>query len=121
MVPNFFTFREVVELKVHELAVGDADEGAVERAHLGRAKPDLFDGPDFIAKPAELPDTHGPRRVQREGSDKILNRLLCGQSHRDTADAQACKDRRHVEADVIQPHECDDEDSGDLEGMGCRG
>ena len=120
MVPNFFTFREVVEMEVHELAVGDVDESAVERPYLGRAKPDLFDRPDFVAKPTEVSHAYRPGRVQRNAADQVLERLLRSQGHRDAADAEPCHQCRYVEADIVEPHDDGGEDDAGLDAVAQR-
>ena len=76
MVPDLVAPREVLDLEVRELRVGNGDDGAVERAHPASAEAHL-DGADSLAEATNTP--HRLVGVERDTADEFSN-VFCAAS-----------------------------------------
>ena len=114
MEPELVARRQGLQRHVRDLAVGNADDGPIERPDPGRPQADVVDGADDVAHLQGVADAHGLIDDQRHAGDDVLQRLLGGQRDRDAADAEAGQGRRRVDGEEPQRGEEREEDDDDV-------
>ena len=87
--PQPIAHGERLDPLVRELAVGDRDDGAVERADPRRPQADLLDRADKVVQLDEVALTHRLVDADRERAEQVLERLLRRERDGEAADAEA--------------------------------
>ena len=105
MQPELVARRQRLDVRVRNLTVGHAQDGPILGADARRSQPDVVDGADGLPEPDEIAHAHGLVDDDRHAADDVLERLLCGQSDRDAADAEAGERGGGIDPDVVQEHE----------------
>ena len=103
--PELVARRQRLDVRVRDLAVGHADDRAIQCTDARRSQADVIDGPDGLAELEEVADAHRLVEDDRDAADDVLERLLRGERHGNAADAEAGERGGRIDAEVVQHHQ----------------
>ncbi len=109
---------DVLQTLGHDLGVGDRDQVAVEGADSSESKADRLDRTEVALEADQVAQGKGLVGVNRQRREQVLERVLGGQGHGQSDDAQPGQDRRQLgPEEQLHGDEGEAEDQADAEHL----
>src|SRR5512135_1690194 len=102
MEPEFIARGERFEAHIRNLPVGQAYQGAIERADAGGAQSHLNNRARDVAYFQRVSHAHRLIGNQRDAGDDVLEGLLRGQRDGDAADSESSERTGQVDSEVME-------------------